>query len=171
MNFPTCTFISSYTSIQCTRVQQSIAKLSKVLQSIAWYSKVQQSLANFETQFLHQSDSLDRESVLAVKKLVCVPANLMIAIEFWYVQQDEHHEIQVVLNSNLMIKTDRKRMLLLNDCYTTVSGHFFAMCMFIFHKTEVQTVSLRYLTDLNPNLFKNYDQKPKYFHFPFFVIL
>ena len=71
----------------------------------------------------------------------------------------------------MFVKTDRKRMLLLNDCYTTVSGHFFAMFMFIFHKTEVQTVSLRYLKNLNPNLFKSYDPKPKNFHFHFFEIL
>ena len=122
-------------------------------------------------------------------------------------------------------------MLLLNYCYTTVSGHFFAICMLMFHKTEVQTVilicsiginlnwfksygikcslrpnatlathkeiatdkwpfydhfwpffvnyinifhktdvqkvSLRSLTDLNPNLFKSYDTKSKYFHFRF----
>ena len=69
------------------------------------------------------------------------------------------------------IKTERKQMLLLNDCYTTVSGHIFAVWMFIFHKTEVQTVSLRCLTDLNPNLFKSYDTKSKYFHFCFFAIL
>jgi hypothetical protein len=56
---------------------------------------------------------------------------------------------------------------MLNDYYTTVSGHFFALCMFIFHKTEVQKVSLRYLTNLNPNMFKSYDTKPKYFHFHF----
>ena len=40
------------------------------------------------------------------------------------------------------VKTDPKRMLLFDNCYTTVSGSFFAMCMFIFHKTEVQRVIL-----------------------------
>ena len=48
---------------------------------------------------------------------------------------------------------------------------FFAICMFIFHKTEVQTVILRCLTGLNSDWFKNYDTKCKYFHFHFFVIL
>jgi hypothetical protein len=67
------------------------------------------------------------------------------------------------------LKTDRKRMLLLHDCYTTVSGHIFAIRMFIFHKTEVQTISLRCLTDQNTNLFKSYDTKSKYFSFRFFV--
>ena len=69
------------------------------------------------------------------------------------------------------IKTDPKWMLLVYDCYTTVSGHFFAICVFIFHKIQVQTVSLRCLTDLNPNLFKSFDTKCKYFHFRFFAIL
>ena len=50
-------------------------------------------------------------------------------------------------------------MLLLNNCYTTVSGPFFAMCMFIFHKTEVQRVILIRLTGLNFNWFKSYGLK------------
>ena len=33
----------------------------------------------------------------------------------------------------------------INDRVTTISGHFFAICMFIFHKTEVSTVILRCL--------------------------
>ena len=40
---------------------------------------------------------------------------------------------------------------------------FFAICMFIFHKTEVLTVILRCLTGLH--YFKSYDTKRKYFHF------
>ena len=54
------------------------------------------------------------------------------------------------------LKSDRKRMLLFNNCYKIVSGHFFAICIFIFHKTEVQTVILRCLTGLNYNWFKSY---------------
>ena len=38
---------------------------------------------------------------------------------------------------------------------------FFASCMFIFPKTEVQTVILKCLTSLNPNWYKSYDTKPK----------
>ena len=52
------------------------------------------------------------------------------------------------------LKSDRKWMLLLNNCYKIISGHFFAICNFIFHKTEVQTVNLRCLTGLNHNWFK-----------------
>ena len=49
-----------------------------------------------------------------------------------------------------------KWKLLLNNCHETVSGHLFAICIFIFHKTEVQTVILRCLTGLNCNWFKSY---------------
>ena len=58
-----------------------------------------------------------------------------------------------------LIKTDRKQMLLFNDSYTTVSGHIFAICMFIFHKPEVQTVILICSTGLNFNWFKSYGLK------------
>ena len=40
---------------------------------------------------------------------------------------------------------------------------FFVICMFIFHKTEFQTVILRSLTGLDSDWFKNYDTKCKYF--------
>jgi hypothetical protein len=57
------------------------------------------------------------------------------------------------------LKTDWKRMLLLNDCYKTVSSHFFAICMLIFHKTEAQTVILICSMGLNFNWFNRYDLK------------
>ena len=44
---------------------------------------------------------------------------------------------------------------------TTISGHFSANCMFIFHKKEVQTVILRCLTGLNIDWFKNYGLRCK----------
>ena len=53
------------------------------------------------------------------------------------------------------VKTDWKQMLLLNDCYMTVSGQFFALCMLFFHKTEVQTVIFICSTGLNFNWFKS----------------
>ena len=40
--------------------------------------------------------------------------------------------------------------------FTTISGHFFANCMFIFHKTEVQMVILRCLTGLHLDWFRHY---------------
>ena len=39
---------------------------------------------------------------------------------------------------------------------TTILGHFFAICLFIFHTTEVQTVILRYLAGINLDWFKSY---------------
>ena len=45
--------------------------------------------------------------------------------------------------------------------FTTISGHFVANCMFIFHKKEVQKVILRCLTGLNINWFKNYGLRCK----------
>ena len=55
------------------------------------------------------------------------------------------------------IKTDSKWMFLTNDRFMTISGHFFATCVFIFLKTEVQ----RCLTGLNSDWFKGYDTKCK----------
>ena len=65
-------------------------------------------------------------------------------------QQKLKHEVIFI------IKSDRKWMLLLNNCYKIVSGHFFAICIFIFHKMEVQMVILSCLTGLNHNWFKSY---------------
>ena len=45
---------------------------------------------------------------------------------------------------------------MINDLCTTIPGHFFAICVFIFHKTEVLTVILRGLTDLNLDWVKSY---------------
>ena len=59
----------------------------------------------------------------------------------------------------------------LSNCYKTVSGHFIAICIFIFHKTEVQAVILRCSMGLNFNWFKIYGlkcSKKQIFPFPFF---
>ena len=40
-------------------------------------------------------------------------------------------------------------MTITNAHFTTILGHFSANCMFVFHKTEVQTVILRCLTSLS----------------------
>ena len=70
-----------------------------------------------------------------------------------------------------ILYSDSKWNWLLNGGFTTISGHFFTICMFIFHKTEVQTVILRCFMVLNLNWFKSYDTKCTYFHFRFFAIL
>ena len=54
------------------------------------------------------------------------------------------------------LKTYSKRNWKKCGHFRTISGHFFANNMSIFHKTEVQTVILRCLTGLNCNWFKSY---------------
>ena len=52
---------------------------------------------------------------------------------------------QAFLDSALyQLKSVLEWKLLLNDCSTTISGNFFAICIFIFHKTKVQMIILRY---------------------------
>ena len=46
-------------------------------------------------------------------------------------------------------KTESLRFI--NGSFMTISGHFSANCIKIFHKTEVQTIILRYLVSLNLN--------------------
>ena len=55
-------------------------------------------------------------------------------------------------------RTPKKRQLI-NSHFKTIYGHFFANYMFIFHKTEIQTVILRCLMSLNLNWYKSYDTK------------
>ena len=45
--------------------------------------------------------------------------------------------------------------------FKTISGHFFAKYINIFHKTEIQTIILRCLTSLNFNWYKSYDTECK----------
>ena len=55
----------------------------------------------------------------------------------------------------------QKKRQLINSNFKPIYGHFFANYMFIFHKTEIQTVILRYLTIINLNPYKSYDTKYK----------
>ena len=50
-------------------------------------------------------------------------------------------------------KTESLRFI--NGSFTTISGHFSANYIKIFHKTEVQTIILRYLVWLNLNWIKS----------------
>ena len=54
-------------------------------------------------------------------------------------------------------KKNTENLWLINGHFRTISGHFLANCMKIFHKKEVQTVILRCLVGLNLNWIKNYD--------------
>ena len=47
--------------------------------------------------------------------------------------------------------------------FTTISGHFFTSYIYIFHKTEVQTVILKCWTSLNLIWIKSYDIKHNFF--------
>ena len=55
--------------------------------------------------------------------------------------------------------------------FTTLSGHFLANYINIFHKIELQTIILMCLTCLNLIWIKSYDIKHIFFHFLFFAIL
>ena len=50
-------------------------------------------------------------------------------------------------------------MILFNNCYMTVSGHFFGICMLILHKPKVQMIILVCSTGLNFNRFTSYGMK------------
>jgi hypothetical protein len=50
---------------------------------------------------------------------------------------------------------------LIDGRFMTIFGHFFANFIYIFHKTEVQTVIFRCLTGLDLNWIKSYDTKCK----------
>ena len=64
--------------------------------------------------------------------------------------------------SDDLIYSESKQMTITIAHFTTISGHFSANCMFIFHKKEVQTVILRCLTGLNIDWFKNYGLRCKW---------
>ena len=57
--------------------------------------------------------------------------------------------------------SDSIQMIICVFQYSTTSDHFFTNCMFIFYKTEVQTVILRCLKSLNLNWYDSYDTKRK----------
>jgi hypothetical protein len=72
------------------------------------------------------------------------------------------------ISPNMDIKTVSKWMSLYKSPLYDLFWPFFAIFMFIFHKTEVLTVILRCLTGLTYYWFKSYDTKRKYFYFFFF---
>ena len=50
---------------------------------------------------------------------------------------------------------------LINEHFTSISGHFFANTMLIFHKNEILMVVLRCLRSLNRYWYNSYDKKQK----------
>ena len=55
--------------------------------------------------------------------------------------------------------------------FTTISGHFWAIYIYIFHKIEVQIIILRCLTSLNSNWIRTYNINHNFFWQLFFSIL
>ena len=56
----------------------------------------------------------------------------------------------------MQVRQTPKKQQLISSHFQTISSHFFANYMFIFHKTEIQTVILSCLTGLNLDLVKSY---------------
>ena len=54
---------------------------------------------------------------------------------------------------------DHQNLHLINGRFMTISGHFCANYMNIFHKTEVQTVNLMCYTSLSHDWYNSYDTK------------
>ena len=55
------------------------------------------------------------------------------------------------------VRKKKENLWLINGHFMTISGHFFANYIKIFHKTEIQTVILRCLVCLNPDWIKSND--------------
>ena len=55
------------------------------------------------------------------------------------------------------IESDAQNLRLIDGCLQTISSHFFAKYMNMFHKTDVQTIIFRSWTSLKLNWFKSYD--------------
>ena len=66
------------------------------------------------------------------------------------------HKTQFPVFCNF-VKKNTENLWHINGHFRTISGHFLANYMKIFHKKEVQTVILRCLLCLNPNWIKSYD--------------
>ena len=69
--------------------------------------------------------------------------------------------ILILMIFSSYIESDALNLWLINGRFLTISSHFFAKYMNIFHKTEVQTVILRCWTGLKLNWFKSYDSNAK----------
>ena len=85
---------------------------------------------------------------------------LIALIKFKY----ENFLIFYTENENSKTRTTHIRaqnLRLINGRFPTISSHFFANYMNIFHKNEVQTVILRCWTGLKLNWFKSYGTNAK----------
>ena len=106
------------------------------------------------------------QKFLALKEVI----NFFLNSGLWKWHKWVYLNFQVQCSKS-KIYSELKRMTITIVNFTTISGHFFAKYMSIFHKTEVQTVILVYLKGLKSDWFKGYNTKCIYFHFCFFAIL
>ena len=74
----------------------------------------------------------------------------------------KNRKFELSISNFAVLKTGRQNLRQLNCSFMTISSHFSAIYIGIFHKTEVQTVILRCWIGLNLNWFKNYDTKNKW---------
>ena len=98
-------------------------------------------LANYTNIFL----KIELQAII----LMCLTCLNLICIK-----QKTHFFICVFCN---FVKKGTENLWLINGHLGTISGHFLAHNMKIFHKKEAQTVILRCLVYLNLNLIKSYD--------------
>ena len=75
----------------------------------------------------------------------------------WIKSYDINHKCFRQLCFSILEEKKTANLSFKNGHFSTISGHFFASYINIFHKTEVQTVNLRCLVCLNLNWIKSYD--------------
>ena len=73
-----------------------------------------------------------------------------------YLEQRLLHKTQFPVFCNF-VRKNTENLWLINGHFRTISGHFLANYIKIFHKKEVQTVILRCLVCLNLNWIKSYN--------------
>ena len=86
-------------------------------------------------------------------------------------QTTVNRKYHVYLYGYLDVEGESQNLRLINHHFTTVSSHFFAISINIFHKTEILTVILRCCMDLYLNWFSSYGPKRENFRFRFLLIL
>ncbi len=121
------------------------------------------TLSNMDRQLLHQ---------IFVKYIILImKTKTLVFLEKWCFKNSSFWHFKDCFEMNVPLQMT----------FTTFSGHFFTICMFIFHKTEVLTVILRCLTGLTYDWFKtqifpflfffNFLQKHTFSSFAFYFVL
>ena len=111
--------------------------------------------------FIVKTRTSDFSSVISSANRICIRCwKTMVLIR--------HIVTRMVKTIHNLIEPDAQNLWLINGRFPTISNHFSTNYKNIFHKTEFQTVILRCWLGLNPNWFKSYEIKCKYFCFHFF---